>query len=214
MILMRHFQNPINVLYLLSILLLIPACKANDINDNKLLLQDADAFCKIHSADIWKDLKRDISISEFNTLVKAKVKSVLKTKEFLNLLDDMDSVEFYREMYPTAKAKIESLTGSTWDCPAYQNFYKLKSQPVNLEQQESLKPQIIVNSSDQYFLLGDPISLSTDKLEIFIHSRTKDQTDSPIIILLKAGATDLALQKLFKALSSLKVTNVRVISED
>jgi hypothetical protein len=200
--------------FVLLILLSMPACKANDISKTEALLQDADAFCKVHTLDNWKDLKRDISISELNTLVKAKVKSVLKTKEFLNLLDDMDSVEFYREMYPTAKAKIESLTGSTWDCPAYQNFYKLKSQPDNPEQSKILEPQIIVNSSDQYFLLGDPISLSTDKLEIFIHSRTKDQTDSPIIILLKAGATDLALQKLFKALSSLKVTNVRVISED
>jgi hypothetical protein len=142
--------------FVLLILLPMPACKTN-IFKNETLLQDADSFCKVHALDNWKDLKRDISISEFNAQVKAKVKSVLNTKEFLTLLDDMDSVEFYREMYPTAKAKIESLTGNMWDCPAYQNFYKLKSQPDNSEQSKILQPQIVVNASDQYNFRGSSL---------------------------------------------------------
>jgi hypothetical protein len=177
-------------------------------------LEDADAFCNVHALDNWKDLKPDISISEFNTQVKAKVKSVLKTREFLSLLDDMDSIDFYHEMYPAAKAKIESLTGSTWDCPAYQNFYNLKSLPDNLEQSKTLEPQIVVNASDQYLLQGEPLNLNTDELKTFIHSRSKDKLESPIVILLKAGATDMGLQRLFEALTSLQVTNVSVISEE
>jgi hypothetical protein len=199
--------------FVLAILLSMPACKTN-IYKKETLLQDANAFCNVHALDNWKYLKPDISISEFNTQVKAKVKSVLKTKEFLSLLDDMDSVEFYHEMYPAAKAKIESITGSTWDCPAYRNFYKLKSQPDNPEQSKILEPQIVVNASGQYFLQGKPLNLNTDELKTFIHSRSKDKLESPIVILLKAGATDMGLQRLFEALTSLQVTNVRVISEE
>ncbi len=217
---MRYYQQPGNVFCILSILLLMAACKTNEFNNNdpllqnELLLQDANAFCDIHTANYWADLPPDMSISEFNTQVKAKLKSVLKTEEFLTLLDDMDSVEFYREMYSTAKGKVESLTGTSWNCPAYQTFYELKSQPVIPKQSKLFAPQIIVNTFDQYSLHGKPLNLSTDKLKVFINSRINDKVDSPIVILVEAGASDMGLQRLIKALSSLQVTNINIINEE
>jgi len=54
------------------------------------------------------------------------VRKVLKTNEFNKLLEDMESVEFYRQMYPTEKSRIEKFTGETWNCPAFENFYSIK----------------------------------------------------------------------------------------
>ena len=91
-----------NSFLLSSVLVLalgVPVGKAQGLAE-----EDAELFCEIHELHNWEDVPRGIRFDEFNQLVKERVKSVVKTPEFKQLVDELDEISHYRSMYPVAKS--------------------------------------------------------------------------------------------------------------
>jgi len=191
--------------------LLLSGCTQSETSRKQSLILDANAFCDIHEAKHWKDISPDMPIAEFNEIVNERVLKVLKTNEFNNLLEDMKSVGFYRQMYPTAKAKIENITGETWDCPAYKEFYSLKTSRESTVSHEN-EPDIIITKEGKYLIQNKAVKLTADSLKAALQIDEKPRTK--LIIKLETGVSDELLGPLFQALSPLGIENVSVLSDE
>lgn len=180
--------------------------------EHQSYLDDARAFCAVHESENWGTMPNEMSADELNKLVIARELDSVKTQRFKDLIKQLGKVQFYRELYPTAKREIEAITGAEWNCPPYEAFAALKVQREDSESPLSphLRPDIIVSSSRDYFLGNQLLDLQSDQLKEFIANKG---LESPLIIKLEEGVADDALQPLFQILGELKVKNVSVISD-
>ena len=87
--------------------------------------QEAQAFCEVHNPENWKAFAKTGSQAELEKELKRRIGKVVKSKAFNDILVQLDQVEFVRELYPAAQAKISALIGEKWVCPYYQAFYSL-----------------------------------------------------------------------------------------
>jgi hypothetical protein len=180
-------------------------------DERQSYLEDAEAFCAVHESNKWADVSREMSIDAFNKLVMARELESVKTQRFKDLVKQLGEVEFYRELYPTAKREIEAITGTEWNCPPYEAFTSITVQrePSELLSSDA-HPDILVTSSGDFFLDHQPLDLQSDQLKQFIANR---DSDSPVIIKLEDGVGDEALEPLFRAFAELEVQDISVISD-
>lgn len=181
-------------------------------DERQSYMDDAKAFCAVHGSENWAETPHEMSTEEFDKLVIARELDSVKTQKFKDLIKRLAQIQFYRELYPTAKREIEAITGVEWNCPSYEAFFGLKVQPVAPESKElsSLSPDIVVTSSGEYFLDGNLLDLKSGQLREFIEKRG---AETPLVIKLEEGVADDALSPLFGLLAGLNVENVSVVSE-
>lgn len=197
----------INVFVALSL-----GCTSQE-GERQSYLDDAGAFCAVHESEEWADIPGDISADAFNRLVISRQLESVTTQRFRELINQLGEIQFYRELYPTAKREIEAITSAEWDCPPYAAFTTLTVQPEEAKPSEllSLRSDILVTSSGDLFLDQQPLDLESDQLKEFITAR---ESDGPLVIRLEKGVGDEALDPLFRILAELKVTDVSVISDE
>jgi biopolymer transport protein ExbD len=210
--------GPFYWLGLLSVVALILSCASNGYAKQDRLKLDAKAFCEVHAREKWGDVSPDLSVTEFETLVRSRQRSAIETSEFVTLLDELDQIRFYRDLYPTAKKKISLLIGEPWHCPAYEAFYRLKVEKAGgdakLEPQGDLQADIVISSEGGYLLQGVPCDLNSEKCIGRLKQLVQYRKDAPVVIRLDDGSSDSHLQTLFKALASLKVNKVTVLEDN
>lgn len=180
-------------------------------NDKQAHLDDAQAFCAIHGIEHWRDAK-GLPVEKLNELVVSRELGAVKTQEFKELVLRLGKLDFYRELYPTAKQEIETITGTNWDCAAYEQFTKLIVTYENETPLPSAKlaPDILVRFSGDYLLNGEALDLDSNQLQEFVAARG---VNTPIVIRLGHGTNDDMLLPLFQYLSKLNVENVSVIED-
>ena len=201
----------INSILCIFACLVLSGCSQNNASNKQALAQDASAFCDIHEAKHWNDISPQIPITEFNKISYERVSKVLKTNEFNKLLDEMGSVEFYRQMYPPAKSRIEKLTGEAWNCPAYENFYSIKTSSGSTDSHES-EADIIITKEGKYLIQNKPVKLTPNALKAALDHEKNPKSN--LIIKMETGASDNLLPALFQAIAPLGIEDVSVLSED
>jgi len=201
----------INNIICILIYLLLSGCSQNIESDKQALIQDASAFCDIHEAKHWNDIPPQTSIADFNRITYERIRKALKTGEFKKLLEDMKSVEFYRQMHQTAKSKIEKLTGETWTCPAYESFYSVKT---NRDRTDSYKSDadIIITKDGKYLIQNKPVKLTSNSIKTALGNDKMQK--SKLIIKMESGASDDLLPPLFQAVAPLGIENIHILSEE
>lgn len=190
---------------------MLSGCTQSVASNKQSLIQDANAFCDIHQAKHWKDISSNTPITEFNDIAYARVHKVLNTNEFKKLLEEMKSVEFYRQMYSTAKTRIEEITGETWDCPAYMIFYSIKTSRESTVSHAN-EPNIVITKEGEYLVHNKRVKLTPNSLKVALDHDNNPR--SKLIIKLDPGASDKLLNPLFQALIPLGIENVSVLSEE
>ena len=190
---------------------LLSGCTQSIASNKQALLRDANAFCDIHEAKHWKDISPTTPITEFNKIIDERVRQSVKSDEFYKLIESMNSVEFYRQMYPTAKIRIEEITGVAWDCPAYKEFYSIKTNRDHSVSQAN-EADIVITKEGNYLVQNKIVKLTSASLKAALDHNNNPR--SKLIIKLDSGASDELLNPLFQALSQLGIENVSVLSED
>lgn len=188
-----------------------PACSVQ-FSTKMFYREDAEAFCAIHELDNWSDVSSEMPLSEFNQLVIERELAVVKTQTFKEIVEDLSKVNFYPELYPLAKRRIQAVTGEDWDCPAYEKFSSLVQKPVSLPAVDTsnISPDILINTSNAFELHGAALDLQSDQLKLFIASRNRNL---PLIVKMEKGASNEALSLLFDYLSKLDVENILVVDD-
>lgn len=204
---------------LLFVVTLILSCASSGYAQQDRIKLDAKAFCEVHAREKWTDVSQSLSVSEFEALVRTRQRSAIATREFAAVLDELDQVRFYRDLYPTAKKKIGSLIGEPWSCPAFEAFYQLKVEKTGnngtkLESQGVSKADIVISSEGNYLLQGMPCDLNSDKCIGRLKQLVQYRSDAPVVIRIDNGSSSSHLQTLFKALASLKASKVTVIEDN
>ncbi len=193
-------------------LLTLQGCRSEE---QKLLL-DAESFCQIHLKKNWVDVDSSMPIGEFNDLVIQRTTLVVKTEAFKTLIDELNTVEFYRELYPTAKEKIQTLTGKVWDCPEYEQFYRLqfkKIEGVGGDQKGGGGFKLVITKEGSYLVDGKAIDI--DDSEIWDSQvAAKITPDTHFVITMSPETSDEYLSPLFNKLAQLGLQNIQVISEE
>ena len=128
---------------------ILVGCTQSIASNKQALLKDANAFCDIHEAKHWKDISSNTPITEFNKIIYERVRKSVKSDEFYKFIESMNSVKFYRQMYPTAKIRIEEITGVAWDCPAYKEFYSIKINRDNTVSQANVADIVMTKEGHQ-----------------------------------------------------------------
>ncbi|WNO10472.1 hypothetical protein [Teredinibacter sp. KSP-S5-2] len=202
----------VRVQFVFVLLLLLVSCDSG----TEKYKQDAKAFCDVFAVENWKEFKSELSFEELNDLVIARSKSAVKTKAFSALIEELDKVEFFRDLSPTAKGKIQELTGEEWSCPDYEKFYQLTIRKASVSSEANSKVsefQIEIGAQGRYFIQGKEIDIYDDVVwgkEI----SSKVTPDTLLTINMQSGVNDEQLKPLFIRLSAMGVKNVQVISED
>ena len=181
-----------------------------------VLARDSMLFCDLHDVKHWRHIPSDMPIDEFHQLVNKRLKSKLKTSEYLTLVDELEKVEFYRQLYPEAKKRIEAIIETDWQCPQFKDFYSIELNkvaegeglPVRIGSE--VVAEIVVKPGSEYYLNGEPLNLNSDELEKFVEGRDKDQS---LTVKMNDDTTDADFQNLLKRLAVLNVSNVSVISD-
>jgi biopolymer transport protein ExbD len=99
--------------------------------------QEAKAFCEVHNPNNWKEYANAPGSVDLQKEVNRRVSEVIHTREFKQIVADLDKIQFARELYGAAQRKISALTGEPWDCPYYQQFYA-----VSFEQKGTSVPDL------------------------------------------------------------------------
>jgi hypothetical protein len=74
----------------------------------------------------------------------------------------------------------------------------------------TLPPDILISSTNSFFLHQVSLDLQSDQLKILIASRNRD---IPLVVKMEKGASQKALSLLFDYVSKLNVANIVVINE-
>ena len=190
---------------------LLSGCTQSIPSNKQTLLKDASAFCDIHDAKHWEDISSKTTITKFNKITYERVRKSVKTDEFYKFIESMKSVEFYRQMYSTAKTRIKAITGVAWNCPAYKEFYSIKISRDNTVSQAN-EADIVITKEGKYLVQNKIVKLTSSSLKAALDHDNNPR--SKLIIKLDSGASDDLLNPLFQALSQLGIENVSVFSED
>lgn len=189
---------------------LLTGCSQINSTNSQLLMQDAKVYCDIHEPQHWEDISPNISIDKFNEISYERVSKPLKTEAFQKFLKEMESVEFYRQMYPIAKSKIKEITGKTWDCPAYEKFYIIEINKNNTGGHTN-QPVIIITKGGEYLFKNKHVNLTEESLKAAL--KHYETPISKLIVKLEKGASDSLLAPLFRALIPLGIENISVLND-
>ena len=190
------------VVLALSNLALLTSCSAKTTLDAA-----AKAFCDVHDLKNWQDISKDSDIAKFNEIVHKRVLQALKTDEFIALVNELSHVEFYKLMYPTAKKKIQTITGKEWQCPAYEKFYSLNF----VKEEANSKPiEFCISKQGFYSNNGKQFSLTDEAISSTLKNTDKQET---IIIKLDSGESEESLMQLMSLLAKYNIENIKVVSE-
>ncbi len=176
--------------------------------------KDATALCQVYEEDNWKDIDRSISVEEFKAVIDRRVKSDLQTDAVKAVVDGMNDIEFYREIYPHVKSKMEELTKGEWNCPALEAFYSLKITKNHSD--ENVQPkQVTITAAGDYLFSDKKISLVSENIDdIKSELIVGDKVASKVLVVMETGTNDQQLEPLFKILADLGVENVSVHSDE
>lgn len=185
-------------------------------SENKTLLEDADIFCHAHSLENWRDLPSDISMAEFSEIVDTRLKQAVKTDDFIGLVDQMNDVAHYRDMYSIAQKRVEALTGAEWACPEYETFYAIlisRAEKPQTAAPDAGEMIIRITKDGEYIFNGTNLHQPSSAA---LQSHISDEVDgaTAVMVHMAPGATDELLEVLFEALSSLGIETVRVQPDD
>lgn len=207
---MPPLQHIIRFICIITFVLL-SGCTQNTTYSKQSLANDAKAFCDIHEAKHWKDITPSTSVKELNEIANSRARNAIKTSEFNNLLNEMNAIEFYRQMYPTAKSKIEKITGEVWNCEAYKDFYTVNTSRDSIISNKS-EADIVITKAGEYLIQDKAVEITPTSLKAALQSDKHPR--SKIIIKLNTGASDDLLGPLFQALAPLGIENVSVLSDE
>jgi len=207
---MLFSQNLKFSLYILCSLPLF-ACAPNLVVEDQLLKQDAKIFCDLHKTENLTEIPSEATTDEASSIIYHRGIQSLKTVEVRMLLEEMNTVRFYRQMYPLAKEKIEKITGDVWNCPAYKNFYQIKLADNN---SDSNPIDIIITKNGEYLIQNQPVELTSKAIDSALNMDTNKIPQYKLIIQLQDGASDELLEPLFKILTSLGFETVNVLSDE
>jgi len=199
--------------YIIFVALLAGCGESNSIADSEVS-KDAIALCQSYSEDNWKDVDRSVSIEEFNAVIGQRVKSELQTDAVKVVVDEINGIDFYREIYPHVKSKMEKLTKGKWDCPALEAFYSLNITKDGSDGASQLK-KITITAAGDYLFSGKGISPISENIDdIKSELVVGDKVASKVLVVMEAGTNDQQLEPLFKILADLGIENVSVHSDE
>ncbi len=176
--------------------------------------KDAITLCQYYKEDNWKDVDRSASIEEFNTVVGQRIKTELQSDAVKAVVDEINDIEFYREIYPHVKLKMEKLTNEEWSCPALEAFYSLSITKHHSDEASQPK-EITVTAAGDYLFSGKSISPISENIDdIKSELIVGDKVASKVLVVMESGTNDQQLEPLFKILADLGVENVSVHSDE
>ncbi len=108
-------------------LLTLTAC-SNATPPENVFLEEAHAFCRVHSIDYWKESGQ---LEELNALDPTE-KQIRLTKEIRSTItsEEMERVVYKEaqalsaeDFYPYLQRELPKLTGKPFECPEIEAFY-------------------------------------------------------------------------------------------
>ena len=103
-------------------LLLLAGCKSK----LDVYKEEAQQFCEVHNPSEWKAHVKKTGETNVKEELDRRVNSVVITEEFKKIVDELNKVEFMRELYSTAQAEISKLIQDKWECVYYREFYTVR----------------------------------------------------------------------------------------
>jgi hypothetical protein len=178
--------------------------------------KDAIALCQSYALDNWNDIDNSISFQELDVIVANRVKSDLKTDAVKAIVDEINNIEFYRNIYPHVKSKVEELTKGEWNCPELETFYSfnITKYPPDNSSLQNLK-KIVITTAGEYLFNGKAILLVNENLsKISSELSVNNEVPLKVQVVMEPGTNDQQLEPLFKILADLGVENVSVQSDE
>ena len=208
----------INLKILLSIFLSIFlfACAKNTISEESSLKQDAKIFCSLYEEENLRKISPSNSIDDADEIIFHRGLQTLKTDEFKTLMKEMRSIQFYRQMYPFTKSKIEKIIGESWDCQACKKFYHitLKNKNSDIGSNSGISKNIIITKNGDYLIQDNSVELTVEAINAALDVSEKEIPHYQLDIILKKDTSDEFLEPLFKVLASLGFKKVNVLNEE
>ncbi len=203
-------KKPLNSALFIVASLILVSCS----NKNEDLTNDSLRFCDVFTIENWDNYESGITPSELEETVSKKSKEAVKTEEFTSLIDDLNAIEFYHDLYPTAKARIEALTGKEWECPQYQKFYDLKLEKGASKATDTVdRITILVTATGDYYYQDENLDFNSPVINSKeLNDTLIDNKNVKVILEMQPGAKDEYLEPIFKYLASMSISTVQVIS--
>lgn len=203
-------KKPLNSALFIVASLILVSCS----NKNEDLTNDSLRFCDVFTIENWDNYESGITPSELEETVSKKSKEAVKTEEFTSLIDDLNAIEFYHDLYPTAKVRIEALTGKEWECPQYQKFYDLKLEKGASKATDTVdRITILVTATGDYYYQDENLDFNSPVINSKeLNDTLIDNKNVKVILEMQPGAKDEYLEPIFKYLASMSISTVQVIS--
>lgn len=182
------------------------------------------SYCELYNPVTWSVLGEDASTQEIYGYILSKMDSSVESDKLKVAIKNADNTDFTAYFY-SVNAAIENLTGESWECQYFENFYLPKQRVVSLilggVSEKRINPNaddvitVILANNGELLINNSVIKTTTPDAFIRALQSRIDQRDISsleFVIYFDAGADANRVARIFGTLATAGIKNVELIN--